>query len=227
MSDPSPVTPLAKVSLLAGDGSFFFMQGKKGPTMSEETIQELEAKLAALKSTASGATEKLAEAVKPTEPAAEPTHRAKQAAAWSNAMSTGKEWPAWAIVPVGETRPQRTIVACMQFEALWTKDPSLGDRHCVCWPLSDGDEKLAQTRAMGDSNRYINELAKQMVRWIDGEVADFSGGPGRNNIDRFWDDIGPKCRTLMTQMWTQLNSLSQAERIAFFEKHFALVVPGG
>lgn len=193
----------------------------------DDEIKDFEARLAALreaKHQAAGDAQPTAQKG-PEERPTEPKETPRQAQ-WANAL-TGREWPSWAIVPEGQSRPVRTIVACMQFEAGWTKDPSLGDRHCVCWPLSDGDEKLAQQRAMGDSNRYINELAKQMVRWIDGEVADFAGGTGRNNIDRFWDEIGPKCRTLMTQMWTQLNALTMQERVTFFEKHFALVVPGG
>jgi hypothetical protein len=88
-------------------------------------------------------------------------------------------------------------------------------RDCVFWDLSVADEKLARAAARGGD--ALHELAKRIIRTVDGHRADWSGkraAPG--SVDRFWDEIGGKCRPLIVNAYWKLHSLSTEETADFF-----------
>lgn len=100
-----------------------------------------------------------------------------------------------------------------------------GDRVCIIWELSEGDEKLAYGRSLNDPSRAVAELSKQMVRAFDGHRADWSGtGPG--NIDQFWREIGPKGRNLMQMLHSRINVMGMDDMRDFFASSIVPVYTG-
>ena len=184
-----------------------------------KTVEELQAELEAAKREA----EKVEEAKKD-----EKEEAADESVKLDLTRAKVSSAPDWFKVPTDPDfqLPKRKVFACLRFRAALTDNPKAGDRQCCVWGLSDGDERLAQGRAMGDSNRYLSELAKAFIRVIDGKVADIDDLAGPQSVSRFWDEIGPKYRTQLTRLWTQMNALSRAEQADFFARDFALVVPG-
>jgi hypothetical protein len=125
--------------------------------------------------------------------------------------------PGWVVWPEDLKAPRGKIVTFMRFRAAWTDTPEKGDRQCIMWNLNYADEKLAGKRAKGDAQLTLKEMAKAMVRAVDGARADFTGDrrkPG--SIDRWWDEIGLKCRTLVTSHFMKMHNLGDEERIDFF-----------
>lgn len=125
--------------------------------------------------------------------------------------------PAWVVLPPNLKFPRGRQVGFIRFEAQWTDSPQKGDRQCIIWGLSDIDEKVAFTRAMSDPNRAAAELAKQMVRAIDGYQVDWSGTPGPACIDEWWREIGGKCRQMLIRIYAQTHVLPEEDRKRFFE----------
>lgn len=125
--------------------------------------------------------------------------------------------PPWAKIPAGFKFPRGRQVAFLRFRAEWTDTPWKGDRQAIVWTLTDADEKVALGRATGDVNRAASELSKQMLRAIDGHEVDWGGTPGPGNVDRWWTEIGGKCRQILVRVYTQLHVLSEEERADFFE----------
>ncbi len=125
--------------------------------------------------------------------------------------------PQWAKIPSGFKFPRGRQVAFIRFRAEWTDTPWKGDRQAIVWSLTDADEKIGLARAMGDVNRAANELSKQMLRAVDGYEVTWDGSPGPGNIDRWWTEIGGKCRQILVRVYTQLHVLSEEERTDFFE----------
>jgi hypothetical protein len=134
--------------------------------------------------------------------------------------------PGWVKIPEGFTFPRGRQVAFLRFRGTWTDTPDKGERQCILWALTDADEKMALSRAQGDVNRAANELAKQMVRALDGHVADWSGNPGVGNIDQWWNEIGGRCRGMLVRIFTQLHVLNTEERKDFFEHCIELRTAG-
>lgn len=135
--------------------------------------------------------------------------------------------PQWVKIPKGMKFPRGAPVVFIQFRAHLTASPSKGDRQAILWPLSDGDEKAAYQRAMSDPNRAPGQLAKQMVRSIDGHEVDWSGSPDHpGNIDRFWNEIGGRYRTQLIRLYTKLHILNEEEQRDFFENCVAVRTAG-
>lgn len=178
------------------------------------------------------------EAPKP-EPPAEPEE--KEPPAQPTVVGTGLPdpkvtgAPPWVRLPDGLRFPRYRTAMFLRFPSAWTHAPNAGLpllaedptalkcappgakwRQVICWPCSIGDQKLAIGRSMQDPNRYTDELAKQMIRAIDGVVVDHSGLPGTGNVDIFWDQLG-SCRRLVMQIYNQLHSLSREQLTLFFE----------
>lgn len=134
--------------------------------------------------------------------------------------------PAWATIPGGLKFPRGRQVAFIRFLAAWTDTPQKGDRQCIVWGLTDVDEKIALSRAIGDPNRAAGELSKQMIRSIDGLQVDWSGDDNPANIDTWWREIGGKCRQMLIRIYTQLHVLSEDDRRTFFESCIELRTTG-
>ena len=128
--------------------------------------------------------------------------------------------PDWVEFPQGFKIPPHKQVAFLKFRAKWTERPDKGDRWCMLWSLSDAEEKLAIKRTRGEHARTLAEFSKQMIRLIDGKRVDWSGSADMQathmNIDRFWDDIGGKCRSLIQNYYVKTHSLDMAEQADFF-----------
>jgi hypothetical protein len=124
--------------------------------------------------------------------------------------------PGWVTFPPQFKMPAGKSIAFMQFRAAWTDRPEKGDRQCILWPLSDADEKLALKRTRGESARTLSELAKQMIKAIDGVKADWTGKAGPGNVERFWDEVGSKCRQQIQNFYLKTHSLTAEEQADFF-----------
>jgi hypothetical protein len=138
-----------------------------------------------------------------------------------------KPAPAWAVIPDGLKVPQGWQLWFVQFRAKLTSTPGKGDRHCVLWNLSEADEKLAAKRAKGDPMRIIDECAKQMIRAVDGAIADWSGNwasPG--SIDTFWREIGGKARHKLKELYLKNHTMTTEETADFFENCVAVRTAG-
>lgn len=137
--------------------------------------------------------------------------------------ASGDELPEWAVVPAGLKVPRGRQVIFLRFPGAMTHANWKGDRQCVVWTLSDTDEKVAHKRCAGDSNRVSAELTKQMIRAIDGSVADWGAAKGTaGSIDEFWREIGPKGRQLLMRVYVQTHHPDEAEVRDFFERCIAV-----
>lgn len=155
--------------------------------------------------------------------------------------------PVWAAIPTGFKFPRAQQVLFVRFRSEWTATPWKGDPHidaltgnpeinkdgepilyrqCILWAITSGDKKLALTRAQRDPNRAIDELAKQMIRSHDGAAVDWSESRA-NGIEVFWNEIGEKCRSLLTRMFTQLHVLDTEETRAFLTSCIVARTTGG
>lgn len=139
--------------------------------------------------------------------------------------------PRWVRIPKGLRFPKGRQAVFIRFKAEWTDVPWKGHalvdekgtwRQCIAWALTDADEKMALGRAMSDANRAPGQLAKQMIRAVDGYQADWSGSPGEGSIDAWWTEIGGRCRTQLIRLYTQLHMLSEDEQKDFFETCIAV-----
>lgn len=133
-------------------------------------------------------------------------------------------WPVWCPpLPPGMKIPKGRMAFPMMFREEWTDARWKGPRTCVVWSLTPGDEKLAYARARGDAARGATELAKQMIRCIDGlPASDVRGEPG--SVDEFWTEIGGKCRQNLVRWYVQTHVLNDKEQDDFFENCVAAVM---
>lgn len=132
-------------------------------------------------------------------------------------MKSSEKVPSWVKLPEGFSIPKGAQVIFVRFRANWTTIPSKGDQVAVLWTLSIKEESLAMKRSAGDMLRGIDELAKQMVRVINGKNTDWSGTDPDADIDLWWDEVGPKCRNMLHRVYTQLHNLTDQETDDFFE----------
>lgn len=131
------------------------------------------------------------------------------------------EVPDWATVPPNVKLPKKGLtVAFIRIPARWTADPASGDRWCCCWAITETEERLAYARARGDQMRSVAELAKQTIRVVDGEKADWSGEPKPGSVISFWAKIGPKGRQMIRNYYVRTHMVQESEVLDFFSKHF-------
>lgn len=133
---------------------------------------------------------------------------------------SNSEIPSWVVMPPDLKLPSGRVVAYMLFKAEWTDTPNRGDRHCLLWPLTSRDETIALKRTRGDSQRTLAEMAKQMIRAVDGKTADWglakANGAAVPNVEMFWNDIGAKCRQQITNYYLRTHSMTNEEAASFF-----------
>lgn len=137
------------------------------------------------------------------------------------------EPPPWMPLPPGFRVPRDLPVFYLRLPSRWTRYPGKGIplpgsdglwRACVLWELTDSEETQAYKRAMGDPTRANGELARQMIRTIDGHPSDWGASRGEvSSVDAFWTDIGARGRGIIGRIYTQLHSLGPAEQVLFFE----------
>lgn len=135
--------------------------------------------------------------------------------------------PEWVTLPEGIVLPKGRQLTFVRFRAAWTIRPEKGDRVCVLWPLTEADEKLALKRTRGEALRTIDELTKQIIRVIDGHKADWTGTRTAGTVNMFWDEIGPKCRQQLKNIYAKTHTLDLAETTDFFINCVAVRTVGG
>jgi hypothetical protein len=125
--------------------------------------------------------------------------------------------PEWAreAIPADLTIPPGRTVVVMKFLPEWTDAVHKGERTCVMWNLSVGDEKLANQRGGDNYHNNLIEKAKQMIRAIDGRIVDYTGKNPTANLDTWWNEIGLKCRALVTNHYYRAHSLTTTEKMDF------------
>jgi hypothetical protein len=140
--------------------------------------------------------------------------------------SQGDDVPDWALVPSQLRIPKGKQVLFLRFRAEMTDAPLKGERQCIVWSLTDGEEKLANDRCAGNSSRAPAEFSKQMIRAVDGVPTDWGRSKGPGAVDEFWREIGPKGRNMLMRIYTQLHLASDNEVRDFFEHCVAVRTAG-
>lgn len=135
------------------------------------------------------------------------------------------EPPDWAVVPPGLKLPEEgSQIAFIRIPARWTRTPTKGDRVCICWPIGETEERLAYNRSRGDAVRSVSELSKATIRAIDGQKADWSGNMNKpGSVTTFWNDIGPKGRSMIRNYYVRTHTVTDEESVDFFSQHFVSV----
>ncbi len=125
-----------------------------------------------------------------------------------------QDWQASAI-PGDLTVPKGEEVYIMKFEADLVKATCRhkGDRTAVLWGLSVADERTARQRMFGDPTRGLEEMAKMMIRAIDGHPIK-AADP--TEVERFWDEIGPRYRNMIVSWYQRTHNFDEKERLLFF-----------
>jgi hypothetical protein len=135
--------------------------------------------------------------------------------------------PDWVIIPKGLKIPKHKQVFYIRFRAEMTDTPAKGERQAIVWANNLGDQKLAVMRSDRDPNRMSEQMAIQMIRAVDGHVADWTGELGNGNIEIWWDAIGPKCRSIIDRLFVQLHVATKEDLTDFFENCVAVRLQGG
>lgn len=146
------------------------------------------------------------EIVETTEPTSDPT---------DTDTSDLPDWAQNAVPKDLKIPPGRRVVIC-RIRAEWTNRVDLGDRVVVFYGLTEAEENLAADRSSGKAFRLQREMAKQMIRAIDGKRADWLRRGGPEDVDRFWTDIGGKGRSLILTWYMRLHQLNDEEAADFF-----------
>lgn len=117
--------------------------------------------------------------------------------------------------------PDGIQVSFIKIRAKWTLFPKRGDRVCALWPLSELEERGAIERGRDNRTRIMAELAKACIRTVDAHAADRTKTPDSpGDVERFWNDIGPKGRNLVRTYYTRMHTLSDEETMDFLVNCF-------
>jgi len=135
---------------------------------------------------------------------------------------TDQATPAWAKVPAGFSFPPGWTIWFVRFRAPMTNMPKGEDRTCILWNLSESDEKRASKLARGDGIRIIDEMAKAMIRSVDGKKISLApthpaDGDGFASVAAFWNEIGGKCRQQLKGIYLKTHVMDASENADFFE----------
>lgn len=141
--------------------------------------------------------------------------------------ATNASIPQWAIRPPDLQIPRYKKVFYLRFRADMTDTPSKGERQAIIWSNNLADQKLAVMRSNKDPNQMAEQMAKQMIRAVDGHVADWTGELGAGNIDIWWDAIGPKCRSILDRLFVQMHVATKEDLADFFENCVEVRLQGG
>lgn len=132
--------------------------------------------------------------------------------------------PDWAAMPADVKLPPPGMkVAYLRIPAAMTANPFYGDLWCACWPISETEEIIAHARSRGNPQRAISEMAKQTIRVVNGNKADWSGKKPAASVARFWAMIGPKGRQLVRNYYMRTHMVTDEEGALFFGQHFVTV----
>jgi hypothetical protein len=136
--------------------------------------------------------------------------------------------PEWALVPQSLIMPAGWVVWFLKIPSKDTNAPRKGSllapphddgqlyRQCILWNLTEADEKRASRRAAGNAHRIIDEMAKAMIRVIDGQIASFQVTAGPTSVGAWWDEIGGKYRHVLKSIYLRTHTLDEKENTNFF-----------
>lgn len=124
--------------------------------------------------------------------------------------------PDWALhcMPPDLVVPPERRMAVMRFKPAWTDMPSKGERSVVVWGLTIAEERLAIKASRGDGSSVTDELAKRMVRAIDGKVVGW-GTTGTQETSRLWRELGVKCVDMIRRHYVIEHSLKAEQKLDF------------
>ncbi len=74
------------------------------------------------------------------------------------------------------------------------------------------EELRAEQRCKGASDKRAQEMAKQALVEINGEPVGFADG----SVDKAWNEMPPKVRTLLASAWVRLHLANDDEVESFF-----------
>lgn len=162
------------------------------------------------------------EAVKLTQQAAKEVDTEEDDGVDQGEEEVGDEDPtdnSWAVLPEWVRVPPGKQVSFIRFRSHLTERPELGDRVAIVWGLSVADERVAIKRSRGDAARMLPEQSMQMIRSIDGLIPDWSGRPEQGkaySVTKFFDEIGPKYRQMVENIYIKQHGFTEEERLDFF-----------
>lgn len=116
--------------------------------------------------------------------------------------------PEWAIIPPNLVIPRGVEVAFLRIPTR-----TMGEKVVILWDLSVRDERFGRARAMNDGARFVEEMAKQMIRTIDDKIVSWANPL---DVEKFWDEIGAKHRSVIIAWYMKTHQLDDEERIDFF-----------
>lgn len=134
-----------------------------------------------------------------------------------SAVVTGA--PEWAIIPPDLVIPKGVEVAFMRIPIVRDRmgegdNAVTPEMQIIIWELGVRDERFARARAsMPGGERIVEEMAKQMIRCIDGKVVSW-GNPLM--VESAWEKMGAKYRNLLGAWYMKAHQLDDEERLDFF-----------
>lgn len=159
-------------------------------------------------------------------PAADKAEEAPVPAPPRMPYATDDAVPDWVVVPSNLRVPRGRQLVFLRFPPSITGDGTKGERQCICWSMSDAEEKIAHDRCAGNPARSAVEFPKQMIRVVDGVLVDWSKSRGPGSVDEFYREIGPKGRNLLARVYTTLHMTTEDELRDFFENCVAVRTAG-
>jgi hypothetical protein len=138
-----------------------------------------------------------------------------------------KQLPEWArdAIPSDLKIPDGKQVFVLRFFADWCDVPKEGDHTVVIWNLTEADEKLAVKRVT-DGKRVLDEMAKQMIRAIDGRRVDWRTAGAKNNPMAFYARVGGKARQALKVFYAKRHTLNSVETTVFLAACVVAATPG-
>lgn len=105
------------------------------------------------------------------------------------------------------------------------KDPSKEvlierlSRVVVVWTITLSEERLGTKAAR--TSALTDELSKRMIRAVDGRIVDWTGNKGKEEgyvytSDPIWQELGPKCRIVVRNLYNKFHSMNDDEATNFF-----------
>jgi len=136
----------------------------------------------------------------------------------TGSLDAPPEWVNEIAFPPNFKIPLGVEVFFVKIRAHLTRRPDLPDRFLVIWSLSVADERAAIKRSRGEPARMLPENTQQMIRLIDGKIATHMSPPPKGHalVAKLWEEIGPKYRQKLQEVYLKMHNLTDQEHVDFF-----------